>query len=148
MSAPIHGATVQSRIGEGIKAARTRTTAASLARLLGCDRSTMARRGDDLADWSAKDLATLLAYDADLRQQTVEVLTEGEANGEPLAVEHDLRDLVRRSGRTIDHLMTRLEDQRITAAEARASIPELLELRESIDQALRDCRAREKAVRK
>jgi hypothetical protein len=148
VSAPIHAETLRIRTTEVLRGALTRTTPAGLARVLGRNRSTTTRRRSTLKHFNGAELVLLAAYDGEFRDDLCAAWREQDETGEPLAAETDVRLLLRSAARSTDLMLDRLADGRLDDKEISESIPELVAIAAAATKALRDVRARQRAMRR
>lgn len=123
--APIPAATVRHRTAEALALLFGLLSSREVAALLGCDHSTVLRRGTDLSAWSAADLLTLAAAYDSLRQVILRELAGPAHQARPMEAEREVRGTVGAAGVLIGHAMDALQDGRLVPTEAREIAQEM-----------------------
>ena len=117
--APIPAATVRHRTAEALAGLLGLLSSREVAALLGCDHSTVLRRGSDLTAWPAADLLTIAATHGALRLVIIRELAGPSHQARPLEAEREVRSTVGAAGVLIGHAMDALRDGRLVPIEAR-----------------------------
>lgn len=128
--APIPAALVRQRTSEALAEHLAERTSRQVGSVVGCDHSTVGRRGSDLSLWSAADLLTLAASDGTLRRAIAGALAPELVAGAAVLAEAEAREAVGEMGGQIAAIMARLGDARLDAMERATTAAELRGLSE------------------
>ncbi len=143
----MHAETLLIRTREAVQAALTRTTGAGLARVLRCDKSRTSRAKKSLRQLHGEEFTRLLAFDDELREDLVELLTARDelVTGTP---EEEVHALLRPAAQVTDHILERLEDDDLNNQELRATAEEFEQVAKIARRGAAACRGRLKTLRR
>lgn len=115
----------QARIAEALGQALADLPQRQVAGLVGCDHSTVGRRGSSLHLWSAADLIALALALPGLRRELQAALDPSLVLADRLLAEGEARAAVGEMAEVIGSSMARLHDGRLDEAERKATAADL-----------------------
>ena len=103
-----------------------------VAAMVGCDHTTVGRRGPDLHQWPASDLIGLALAIPALRREIQAAIDPSLAQADRLLAEGEARAAVGEMGQVIAQAMARLGDGRLDDRERQATAADLRALAEQL----------------